>query len=69
MRDMVHGAGVRIPCRVDVALLTTMSAEGNNRVCSHSNLLLSVTTIIADAEEVTVEPLEALGGDMTRYAT
>jgi hypothetical protein len=69
MRDMVCGVEVRIPCRVDVALLTTMSAEGNNRVCSHSNLLLSVTPIVANAEEVTIEPFEALGGDMARYVT
>jgi hypothetical protein len=36
-----------------------MSAKSNNQICSHSNLLFDVTSIVADIEEVTVEPLEA----------
>jgi hypothetical protein len=46
-----------------------LQSESNNRICSHSNILFGVTTIIADAEEVAVELLEALGSNMARYAT
>jgi hypothetical protein len=46
-----------------------MSVESNNQICSHSNLLFGVTVVVADAEEVAVELLEALGSNVARYAT
>jgi hypothetical protein len=68
MHEVVRSSRVRIPRRVYITLLTTMSTKSNDRVCSHSYLLFGVTSIIANAEEVKVEPFEALGSDMTRYA-
>jgi hypothetical protein len=50
-------------------MLATMSAESNNQICRHSNPLFGVTAIVADAEEVAVEALEALGSNVAQYAT
>jgi hypothetical protein len=69
MRDVMSSSRVRIPRRIYVGLLSTMSTESNNCISRHSNLFLSVTPIIADAEKITVEAFETLRRSVTRYAT